>query len=318
MLASILGASVLFVLSKFLPLFVAHTVYYCQHIVGFFSMEFPQQISLMIIGFFSLMFIIAIVKLFQMFIEVHFLKRKLVRYSNNKYHLKSLLVKHKMQDLVFVIEGERAFAFCFGLFYPKVYISTKLLSLLDERETEAVLLHEKCHLNNKDSLIMLLATILQHLFPFFPVLSDLLRNYKIGREIDADNEAIAILGNTQPVSSVLKKLLCVPTVTVATASAIADYESLRPRIKAIIGEKYTYNRYSKWKIITSLLAVLVLISMIVVPVHAMEIHNHQQDVMMVCLQGEGCVTSCTSKNAVRPYQVHYSSDYASHPYSTAQ
>ncbi len=313
-----LSMGILAVLTKFIPLFIDHTVYYCQHLGSFFSMEFPHQISLTVIGLFGIVLAVTAIRLMWLFIEIHLLKRKLIRYSSKKFQLKSIIKRHSLQNKVYLIENSRTFAFCFGILNPKIYISTHLLSLMTEKEIEAVILHEKYHLDHRDSLTMLIATVLQHLFPFFPLLSDLVRNYKIEREIEADHQAIQTLGNAQPVTTVLKKLLCIPTLTLPTVSALAEYETLRPRIKAIIGEQYSYVQFSKLKMIISFSAVVVIISMLVVPVHAMEIHNPKQDVMMVCLQGEGCVTACTGKNAVTPYTVPYSTDNASHPYSTAQ
>ncbi len=253
-----------------------------------------------------------------LFIEVHLLKRQLIQYSSKKFQLNRLLQQYNLQNKVYLIENNRTFAFCFGILNPKIYISTNLLSLMNEKEIEAVLLHEKYHLKHRDSLTMLIATVLQHLFPFFPLFSDLIRNYKIEREIAADQQAIQTLGTAQPVTAVLKKLLCIPTLTLPTVSALAEYETLRPRIKAIVGEQYSYIRFSKAKMLISFSAVVVIISMLVVPVHAMEIHNHKQDVMMVCLQSGGCVTACTDKNASTPYTVPYSTDNASHPYSVAK
>lgn len=313
-----LGISVLAVITKFIPLFINHTVYYCQRLGSFFSMEFPHQISLAVIGFFTIVFIVTVIRLIWLFVEVHLLKRKLIRYSRKKIPLSNLIKRHNLQNKVYLIENEQIFAFCFGILHPKIYISTHLLSLMSENEIEAVLLHEKYHLDNRDSLIMLIATVVQHLFPFFPLLSDLVRNYKIEREIEADHQVVQTLASAQPVTAVLKKLLCIPTLTLPTAVALAEHETLRPRIKAIIGEKYSYIRFSKAKMFISFFAFVVIISMLVVPVHAMEVHNHKQDVMMVCLQSGGCITACTDKNAITPYTVPYSSDNASHPYSVAK
>ena len=150
---------------------------------------------------------------------------------------------------------------------------------------------------------MLLASIIQSLFPFFPLVSDLLRHYRIDREIAADQEAIEELGNPIPVISVLKKLLFIPTISLATASAIADFDTLEPRIKALINNDRSYKTFSIKNAFISLLSLMVFAIIILSPiqVQAVTLQNQKNDSMMVCLQGNACATWCKEHNTVVPY-----------------
>ena len=90
---------------------------------------------------------------------------------------------------------------------PKIYISTGLLSHLTKKELEAVLRHEQYHLENHDTFTMIVASVAHSLFPFFPLVSDLINKYRIDREIRADKFAVSKIGDQYPLVSVLKNFL---------------------------------------------------------------------------------------------------------------
>ena len=177
--------------------------------------------------------------------------------------------------------------------------------MMNKQELKAVLLHERYHLKNKDSVIMLLASLLKLLFPFFPVVSDLLTQYKINREIEADKETIRVLGNSLPIISVLKKLLAFPSPTFANATAIADYVTLEPRIKALLKQNNNSRKVKVSNMIISFLSIVLLGAFVITPVHAVAMHMPKQDAMMLCLQDDACATWCKEHNTVVPYSGNY-------------
>lgn len=229
-----LGLAVVMVSSKFLPLFFQHSVYFCQQFIDTFSIQIPHQLGYIVFGALTVMVLMTIYKFVFIFFEVEHLRANLRSYKKPTSRLHSLLRKIHLEGKVSVIQSEKPFAFCVGILHQKIYISTTLLFIMSKKELEAILLHEKYHLKNKDSLIMLFASIVQSLFPFFPLTTDLLTQYKINREIEADWEAVQELGDTYPLVSVLKKFLSFPAFSLTTASSIANYETLEPRINALV------------------------------------------------------------------------------------
>src|SRR5258708_3611952 len=233
MLGLFLSIGLLMILSKILPLFLQRSLYFCQQFINSFSLKIPNQIGLVILGVLSVILLLAVKRFILTFFEIRKLRSQLILHSKTNKPLGGILKKLHLQKSVFVIQSENSFAFCYGIRNPKIYVSTSLISIMSKKELEAILLHEKYHLKNRDSLILLLASFIQLLFPFFPLVTDLLTQYKINREIEADKEAVQTLGESAPLISVLKKFLMLPSPAFATASAIADYETLGPRITAL-------------------------------------------------------------------------------------
>lgn len=279
-----LGIIVLLASQKFLPLF-QRSLYYCQTFIQSLSIRIPHQLGYIFPTIFGVVVIAALIKFFFIYIQVQQIRKRMILKSQLNKRFSTLLQKIGINDQTHLVLNDKPFAFCFGIRKPKIYVSTATVSMMTEAELEAILIHEKYHLDNKDTLIMLLATVSQWLFPFFPLISDLLYNYRIEREIKADQETIHKLGDSQILISVLKKLLTQPTITIATASAIVDSDTIEFRIKALVKHDYSYRKFSLINIFLSMIIAVILGGIILVPVHAVESHAESQDVMMVCLQG---------------------------------
>src|SRR5258708_14270292 len=302
-LALFLGLGLFIFLSKFLPLFLQHSVYFCQQFIHSFSIKIPNQFGYVIPIVLAIMAATLLYKLVSIYREVQSLRKHLTSYEKTRHGLHKLLKKLNLQDKVYVIQSEKPFAFCVGVRHQKIYLSTMLLSLMSEKELEAILLHEKYHLKNLDSIIMLRESLLQLVFPFFPIVQDLIMQYKINREIDADWEAVQKLGDSKPVISVLKKFLSFPSVSFASVSAIADYETLEPRINALIKKEKKFRQFKVKNALISFLTVLIFSAIVISPVNAIEMHMPKQDATMLCLQGDACAGWCKEHNTVIPYSV---------------
>lgn len=301
---------VVVILSKLLPLFLQRSIYFCQQFIDTFSIKIPRQIGLAVLGILFVILILAIKKFIFTYFEVRDLRSELILYSKTDKTLGSILKKLHLQKKVYLVQSARPFAFCYGIRQPKIYVSTSLLSMMSKKELEAILLHERYHLKNRDGLIMLLASFMQLLFPFFPLVTDLITQYKINREIDADKEAVQNLGSSEPIISVLKKFLSLPSPAFVTASAIADCETLGPRIKALVKQEKSHSKIKISNALISFLSLTVLSVFVIAPVHAVEMHMPQQDATMLCLQGDACAAWCRAHNTVTP-----SSSNVTQPYS---
>ncbi|MGI8419527.1 MAG: M56 family metallopeptidase [Candidatus Levyibacteriota bacterium] len=287
----VLGTSTLLALQRLLPL-INHTVYYCQSIMNSLSLPLPNYLGLIPFFIFFAFIMIAFIKLIILYTKVQLSKKQLLKNSQQNTELLTLLKKTYLQNKTFLIHSEKYFAFCLGFRNPKIYISTSLVNSLSHKEIEAVLYHERYHLKNKDTVTMLIASVGESLLPFFPLFSDFLRNFRIEKEINADNEAIKELGSPEPLISALRKFLSIPSVTIATASAIADYDTLEPRINSLLEKKETIKIYKLRHILISIFSLLAMSIITITPVQAMEFHNKGEDAMMICPQNNACLAMC--------------------------
>lgn len=287
----LLGTSSLVFLQRFLPL-VSHASYYCQSFINSLSLPIPYYLGVIPFLLFSLFLFIATAKLLTIYLKVQLSKKKLVRHPRSNTDFNTLLDKLQVKNKTYLIKSEKQFAFCLGIRSPKIYVSTSLVKILRTQELEAVLRHERYHLNNRDTLIMLIASVGESLLPFFPLFSDFLHNYRIEREIKADAEAIQGLGDREPLISALRKLLTVPSVTITTASAIADHDTLEPRIRALLKKDFRFRKFKARHIFISILSVFVMSFIMFSPVQAVEVQYMGEDVMMICPNGIECHNTC--------------------------
>ena len=293
----LLGIFSLLSLQKLSPI-ISHTVYYCQSFINSLSLPIPYYLGAIPFVFVFIVLLIAVLRLSTIYIKVQFLRKNLIRKIKSNTSFNMLLEKLQLADKTYFIESEKRFAFCLGVRSPKIYVSTGLLSCLTTEELEVVLRHERYHLKNKDTLTMLIASIGESLLPFFPIFSDFLANFRIEREIKADKDAIQGLGNKEPVISVLKKLLSVSSMTLITASAIADRDTLEPRILALVKKDFHFRRFKMRRILVSVASVLLMSVIILAPVQAVEVNQVGENVMMICPQGNECLIACKQEYSV--------------------
>lgn len=287
----LLGISSLMILQKLIP-FVSHTTYYCQTFINSLSLPIPYYPGAIPLLLFSIFLLVAAIKLLSVYVKVRLLRKKLIKNAKSNIVFNTLLKKLELIGKTYLVESEKQFAFCLGIRRQKIYVSTGLLTILTTQEMEAVLRHEQYHLNNRDTFTMLIASISESLLPFFPLISDLLHNYRIEREIKADTEAIRGLGSEKPLVTVLKKLLNIPSVSLVTVSAIADHDTLEPRIHAIIKRDFRFKRFRAKRIFISFFSMLIMGAVAFAPVQAVEVHHQGEDVMMVCPNDNECLNAC--------------------------
>ncbi|MBE0713573.1 MAG: M56 family metallopeptidase [Candidatus Aminicenantes bacterium] len=106
---------------------------------------------------------------------------------------------------VTVFEDHLPLAFTAGFLKPRVFISTKLVDILDEKELRAVILHESHHQRSKDPLKGLVVSFISDFLFFLPVSGFLKKTFHLTSELTAD--AYSINSQVDPldlVSSLLK------------------------------------------------------------------------------------------------------------------
>jgi len=245
--------------------------------------------------------------------RIYRFRRYLFKNTSEHTPFAPLLKNLNLIDKVVTIQSEKPFAFCFGIRYPKIYISTKLISLVTKLELKTILLHERHHLEHRDTLTLLIANIAASLFPFFPLLSDLITAYRTEREILADKAAIK--GNShRNLISIFKKLLQYePDYNFFVIPAIADPQTLDARIQSLIqGIQYRHTIALKNALI-SLFSLCIISAFIIAPINAIELHENGRDVMILCSNAQECVSYC-KQTFMSPVQTNNFSTPANPPF----
>ncbi|MCW3027609.1 MAG: peptidase Ste24p [Solirubrobacterales bacterium] len=97
-------------------------------------------------------------------------------------------------DGAWVIEDDRAQAFCAGLLRPRVYLSTGALELLDSAALAAVIAHERQHARRHDPLRLACSRVLLAGLFFVPALRRLTQRQHALAELSADEAAVLSTG----------------------------------------------------------------------------------------------------------------------------
>lgn len=298
----ILSISVSLLLYKFFPLLVHHTIYYCREMIHSLSFQVPGGLGMFVFITISITLLVTAVKLFSTFLHIYQFRTNLLKSVSLTPSFMPLLKKIHLVDKVVMAQNDKPFAFCFGIRSPKIYISTKLISLVTASELKTILLHEQYHLEHHDALTLLVANIAASLFPFFPLLSDLITSYRTEREILADKAAIK--GNShKDLISIFKKLLQYePDYNLSLIPAIADPQTLDARIRSLLHGIHYQQAVVLKNVLISLFSLGIIGLLMLAPVNAIELHESGHDVMLLCSNTQGCISYCrqTFMSPVQP------------------
>ena len=277
---------------KTIPLTVAHAIYFCQRALSN-AIVFPNLTPFIILLFLSLIFFIGLVVLTVQFLKTQFFIKQTFKKSGvfpKKLHaiVKNLALENKID----VTQHKNHISFCYGLFRPRICLSTGLITSLNSDELKAVLLHESYHLKNHDPLRILLGKTASLMLFFIPTLKDIQLHYIFSKEIAAD-EVVIRNGNKDSLISALTKLLSPSIPSLSGIAAFADSHSLENRILYLAKKKKTSIHLSKRNLLLSFSAVLFLFIVLSSPVHAIAINdkamNHSY---FICPFGSDCINSC--------------------------
>ncbi len=279
---------------KYAPLLLHTTIFYCQEIIKSINIgNLPQNSNLVfVIPVFLILFFIAL-RLGVTIVQLLFIARNLNQ-QKIAYHslpFDKLIRKLHLTGKVAVVNNNQPLALCYGLLNSKIYISTGLIKLSSRQELEVILKHEKHHLIHNDNRTILCAHVIEKTFPLLPLLADLVRNFRIEREIAADRYA-ADGEKHQFVATVLKKLLKHPQPAFAYFPSLAAADTLEARIESLFFKKKFTSTYSAKNISISICSILMLLGLTLTPVHAIELHTKGQDAIMVCVNNEQCAVQC--------------------------
>ena len=289
------------VLQKYFPLFLHHVIYYCQEMAKTLAFRLPGNIGMIIFSLLLLAPLTAFVKFVLTIAKIYRFRKHLSGNSIKDASLTKVLDKLNLESRVAIVNSSKPYALCFGVRDPKIYLSTKLMAMLSTKELEVVLRHEKYHLEHRDTLTLMLATIFESLLPFFPLISDLIKQYRIERELLADKAASVGIEGNKHLSSILTKLLKhEPSFAFVIAPALADIDTLEARIKRLANIPIFSRKFDFKNVVISLLSIGFLFLLALTPVNATELHTQDHDVIMICTSGSECTSHCGENATVSP------------------
>jgi beta-lactamase regulating signal transducer with metallopeptidase domain len=102
--------------------------------------------------------------------------------------------------------SDRPLALTCGIFRPIILLSTWMVEYLDQQELEAVLAHELQHVARRDSLMILLATILRDAFFYIPTSWIVYRQLQQEKELLCDEQAVGLTHRPLALASALAKV----------------------------------------------------------------------------------------------------------------
>lgn len=288
----ILSISVSLLLYKFFPLLVHHTIYYCREMIHSLTFQIPGGLGIVVFITIFITLLITVIKLFSTFLHIYRFRTNLLKSVSLPPSFIPLLKKIHLVDKVVMTQNDKPFAFCFGIRSPKIYISAKLVSLVTASELKTILLHEQYHLEHHDALTLLVANIAASLFPFFPLLSDLITSYRTEREILADKAAIKNNSHRHLISIFKKLLQYEPDYNHSLIPAIVDPQTLDARIRSLVHGIHYQQTVVLKNVLISFFSLGMIGLLILGPVNAIELHESGHDVMLVCSNIQGCASYC--------------------------
>lgn len=313
----VLGSLMTFLSFKYFPFLFHTTIYYCQEFIQSFNLlALPKNTNFLVVStvfsVFGIIFLRLIMTIFHLAKVGYQLRLHQVQTSG---YLNDILVEQlDLRGKVAIIQRDAPLALCFGFFRPKIYLSTKLLEIMSKKEQETILRHEKHHMEQKDNLTMLFAQIVQNIFPFIPSIQDLVRNFRIDREMEADLAATSKTQRVYMVSTLKKLLLFEQSSQLAFIPSIASADTLEARIQFLVKNKVHIGKY-KWRnIAVSLSSMVLLLLLAITPVHAIEFHDNGKDAVMACVSNDECASWCEENSS--HFQNMTPTTNSSKPYSS--
>ena len=165
-----------------------------------------------------------------------FTRTLLLKKSEIPSRVSTLAKKVKINpQTIICIQTNTVQAFSLGIWSPKIWLSTELITLLDDDELMAVLCHEMHHCQKFDPVRLLVSRLISDIFFFIPRINSLADHHHLAQEMAADAAAVAHLGDNLPLASALHKLLTYPHNAFPTSKiAISQLNITERRILALV------------------------------------------------------------------------------------
>ena len=163
-----------------------------------------------------------------------YLKNKLGKKTTVPPEVAKIAFQLHLGGKIDIIKEKESSSFCYGLFRPRICLTSGLINKLSSKELKAVLLHEKYHLINYDPLKIMLSKAVSLMFFFIPSFKDIHVHFALSKEIAADELAI-MNGYKTSLISVLSKLLKTNNAGTFGVAALISENQLEKRILYLTG-----------------------------------------------------------------------------------
>ena len=178
----------------------------------------------------------------------------------------TLLLRLGLKDKVSILDSTGSLSFCAGFLSPHIYISQAIVNNFTLEQLEALLLHEKQHLDNYDPMKTFTSRLFAAILFFIPCLQDLLDCYLVEKEIAADQKAVRIQGHNRGIAGALNMLLQKNFSLPNTAWTVGGSDSLEYRIESLSGTLPSKSFHlSPYHLIVSLFIIITLLILSVSP-----------------------------------------------------
>lgn len=269
--------------------FIYHSVYICQ--------SYLQYIPLFILLFVVITFIYAAFQFIVSHYKTYTFKRDLKYEPHIPSRIKKIENQFDLKNKIQILSDYKPRAFCMGIFFPKIYLSTGLLHMINGKELNAIILHEKYHITHRDNLVLVCLHFLRNLLFFFPFAHDIVNYFELKEEMSADEEAIRKLGDHTFIISALKKMLTFEDTT-QYSFAFAKANHIEARINNLVGKPSKPVSLSIKNVILSVFSFLFITVLFQVPVMTTEIHAQGKDVVMMCFGNQSCDYMCKQNQSL--------------------
>lgn len=267
-LLSFLFLSLIF---KIAPLTVSHVLYKCSEAMSGISISLPHSFpSIFILA----LLLIVLVDLFLLALQIYktrvFIARILKRKAPVPKGVKNVALELGLCKQVDIVSENEYFSFCYGLIFPRICLSLKLVNSLTLGELKAVLIHESYHLKNRDPLKILLSQVTVSMFFFTPALRDFHNHFKLSKELAAD-QLVVQTELVKELRTALAKSIGNITPTLNTFATFASDSNLEQRVNALTLSNFSNDiNISIFRMVISILILGAAFGVLSLPVHAME------------------------------------------------
>lgn len=301
-LGLVAGVITIALLVKTYPLYSAKALYFCQQFISNTLLELPHSLPGALVTAVWVVLSLGLISLLIQLVKTYMLIRQIIP---KKIHLTRNLQKTidllGLGNSTQLIEDNNLYSFCFGFLNPKIIITSGLVSSLTQKELEAVLLHERIHLKNRDPLKILIGKTVSSTFFFLPIFRELYRNMEATNELIADYWTAQVQKDTKFLRSALRKIIAQPQITFATVPAISHPDHIEIRVhqfkNTAVKHKLTLS-YSS--ILGSVVFIVVSLFILQTPVDAFHPENSSEPSYFVCSMDNACRQECHDSSSPTP------------------
>ena len=211
---------------------------FSNHPFLFISLIFAS-LAIITFLFFTIAKIISINKSTRNFIKNNLKNRKGI-ISNKLENVAKLL---NLENKIVEINNSNLVIFCYGIFKPKICISSKFTKKLTKEELSTVLLHEQYHLMNFEPVKLLVIKAISKTLFFIPGLKALVKQYIILSELMADEWAVNKSRSKTTLASAIYKVLKInETIITRKSFAVPFFNNITDeRIEKVVSNNYVFN-----------------------------------------------------------------------------